>query len=334
MSLHSSIDPTPTLGVLLQLHSKALQTALNLDPGSARIEVQCLLQAVLQVSRAHLLTRPEYLLNEEQHAQYTVLFERRLSGEPIAYLVGEREFYGLNFKVTPATLIPRPETELLVELALQRIPQRGTRSSPDGTTSHSTRLSKDDSQVAGYDKGRLGGVSRCGRNNDAFRVLDLGTGSGAIALSIAHARPNAEVVAVDASEAALEVAQYNAQQLNLDNVRLIVSDWFAALHGERFDMIVSNPPYVAADDAHLTQGDLRFEPQSALTSGADGLDDIRHICAHAKAHLDPEGCLLLEHGYDQAAQVRALLLTAGFIGIFSACDLSGIERVSGGSSSA
>ncbi len=275
---------------ILQHRSKQLEAALNLDYSGARIEVQCLLQAVLRVNRAYLLTHPEQLLNDEQNARLSALFERRLGGEPIAYLLGEREFYGLTFKVTPATLIPRPDTELLVELALQNIPQKGTR-----------------------------------------RVLDLGTGSGAIALSIAHARPDAQVVAVDASPAALEVAQFNAQQLNLNNVRLLQSDWFSALQNQRFDMIVSNPPYIAADDAHLSLGDVRFEPPSALASGADGLDDIRRICAQAKSHLNANGWLLFEHGYDQAAQVRALLQQAGFIGILSACDLSGIERVSGGS---
>ncbi len=279
-----------SIQAILQHHSKQLATALNLESSSARIEAQCLLQAVLQVDRAYLLTHPEQLLSDGQQARFTALFGRRLRGEPIAYLLGEREFYGLNFKVSAATLIPRPETELLVELALQRIPQSG-----------------------------------------AFRVLDLGTGSGAIALSIAHARPNAKVVAVDASNAALEVAQFNAQRLNLGNVRLLHSDWFGALQDEHFDIIVANPPYIAADDAHLAQGDLRFEPPSALISGADGLDDIRHICAQAKAHLNLNGWLLFEHGYGQAAQVRALLQQSGFAGIFSARDLSGIERVSGGS---
>src|ERR1019366_5311315 len=169
-----------SIQAILQHHSKQLEATLNLDSSSARIEVQCLLQAVLQVNRAYLLTHPEQLLSDEQQARFTALFERRLSGEPIAYLLGEREFYGLTFKVSPATLIPRPETELLVERALQRIPQ-----------------------------------------HVAFRVLDLGTGSGAIALSIAHARSNAEVVAVDASAAALEVAQFNTQQIGLGNVRLL-----------------------------------------------------------------------------------------------------------------
>lgn len=280
---------TPCIKDVLQQHSKRLEAALNLDPGSARIEVQSLLQAVLQVDRAWLLTHPEQALSDEQLSRYTALFERRLNGEPIAYLLVSREFYGLNFKVSPATLIPRPETELLVELALQRIPRLP---SP--------------------------------------RVLDLGTGSGAIALSIAHARPDVEVVAVDASEAALEVARENAQRLNIGNVRLLHSDWFSALHGEHFDLIVSNPPYVAANDAHLGQGDLRFEPRAALASGADGLDDIRSICAQAKAHLNANGWLLFEHGHDQAERVRALLQQSGFAGVFSARDLAGIERVSGG----
>jgi release factor glutamine methyltransferase len=174
------------------------------------------------------------------------------------------------------------------------------------------------------------GGRQAGRGK-TFRVLDLGTGSGAIALSIAHARPDAEVVATDVSMAALEVAQYNAQRLNLGNVKLLHSNWFGAIHGERFDIIVSNPPYIAAGDAHLSQGDIRFEPRAALASGADGLDDIRSICAEAKTHLNTNGWLLLEHGYDQAAQVRALLQHTGFDSVFSARDLAGIERVSGGS---
>ncbi len=163
-----------------------------------------------------------------------------------------------------------------------------------------------------------------------LRVLDLGTGSGAIALSIAHARPNIEVTAVDASPDALEVARLNARVLDLDNVRLVQSDWFAALAGECFDMIVSNPPYIASVDVHLKQGDLRFEPISALASGNDGLDDIRRIVAAAPAHLQPGGWLMFEHGYDQAAKVRELLQQAGLNGVFSARDLAGIERVSGG----
>lgn len=278
-----------SIQAILQQHGKQLETALNLDPGSARIEVQCLLQAVLKVNRAHLLAHPEQSLDTDQHERYMALYERRIGGEPIAYLLGEREFYGLTFMVSPATLIPRPETELLVELALQHIPPQG-----------------------------------------GCRILDMGTGSGAIALSIAHARPDAEVVALDASAAALEVAQFNMQRLSLGNVHLLHSDWFAALQGERFDMIVSNPPYIAAGDVHLAQGDVRFEPRTALASGADGLDDIRRIAAQAKEHLNVHGWLLLEHGYNQAAQVRAILQQAGFAEVFSARDLAGIERISGG----
>lgn len=274
---------------ILRNHSKQLEAALNIDPSSARIEVQCLLQAVLQVNRAWLLSHPEQSLDAAPHAQYMALFGRRLAGEPIAYLLGDREFYGLTFKVSAATLIPRPETELLVELALQRIPQQGT-----------------------------------------CRVLDLGTGSGAVALSIARARPNAQVVAVDASQDALKVALHNTHIHRLANVRLLFSDWFGALQDERFDIIVSNPPYIAAGDVHLAQGDVRFEPRDALISGTDGLDDIRHICTQARVHLRPKGWLIFEHGHDQAAQARALLQQAGFAEVFSARDLSGIERVSGG----
>lgn len=289
---------------ILQQHSKLLEATLSIDFSTASIEVRCLLQAVLQVNHAYLISHPEYQLNGEQYAHYSTLFERRLGGEPIAYILGEREFFGLNFMVSPATLIPRPETELLVELALQRIPLSPRTLAGEGV--------------------------REDRGQREFRILDMGTGSGAIALSIARERPDAEVVAVDVSEAALEIARLNMQQLNLDNVKLIRSDWFAALQGERFDVIVSNPPYIATDDAHLTRGDLCFEPRSALVSGADGLEDIRRICARAKSYLNEHGWLLFEHGYSQAKSVRALLGQSGFSDVFSAKDIAGIERVTGG----
>jgi len=275
-----------TIQSILSHDKVALETALNLEASTARIEVQCLLQAVLQVNRAYLITYPERRLSAEQYARYAALLGRRLQGEPIAYLLGEREFFGLNFKVTPATLIPRPDTELLVELALQHIPQSGMR-----------------------------------------RVLDMGTGSGAIALSIAHQRPDVAVVAVDASAAALEVAAENALRLGISNVHFLHSDWFAALAGERFDLIVSNPPYIEANDVHLVQGDVRFEPLSALASGTDGLDDIRRITAGAGDYLSPGGWLMFEHGYDQAERVRRLLQQSGFSDVSSARDLAGIERV-------
>lgn len=274
---------------ILQSDASRLNTTLALGAATARIEVQCLLQNILQAPRAYLLAHPEQALNATQQAAYDTLLQRRLQGEPIAHILGEREFFGLNFKVTPATLIPRPDTELLVELALQRIPAHGR-----------------------------------------FRVLDLGTGSGAIALSIAHARPDAEVTAVDASAAALEVARENALRLQVRNANFLRSDWFSALDDRRYGLIVSNPPYVAAGDKHLMQGDLRFEPSSALASGTDGLDDIRLIVAQAGRFLEHEAWLLLEHGYDQAEAVRALLKQNGFTEVFSTQDIAGIDRVSGG----
>jgi release factor glutamine methyltransferase len=267
----------------------AVGQALDLERDEARSEVQALLQAVLAVNRAYLLAHPERVLTEQELSCYQSSLQRRLQGEPLAYILGEREFFGLSFKVTPATLIPRPDTELLVELALARIPPQGP-----------------------------------------FRILDLGTGSGAIALSIAYARADVEVTAVDASEAALAVAQENAHRLAVGNVRLQHSDWYAALAGQFYDLIVSNPPYIPAADGHLARGDLRFEPLSALAAGADGLDDIRSIIDGAGAHLKAAGWLLLEHGYDQAAAVRGLLEQAGFERVGSERDLAGIARVSGG----
>lgn len=281
------------IATLSTQHKATLEAALGLDSGTARIEVQMLLQRVLGVGRAYLLAHPEQVLTVEQQSSYEALLQRRLRGEPIAHILGEREFFGLTIKVTPDTLIPRPDTELLVELSLQHIP--------------STR---------GWGRG--------------YRVLDLGTGSGAIALSIAHAKPGIEVLAVDASAPALEVARKNARQLGIANVSFLQSNWFYALGDQSFDLIVSNPPYVAAGDEHLTRGDVRFEPLSALASGVDGLDDIRRIVGQAGGFLENRRWLLLEHGYDQAAAVRNLLQQNGFSEVFSAKDIAGIERVSGG----
>jgi len=278
-----------SISQVLQQDVPRIGEALKLGGSTARIEVQSLLQYILRVQRSYLLAHPEQVLDATQQANYEALLERRLYGEPVSYILGEREFFGLEFKVTPATLIPRPDTELLVELALQRLPQ-----------------------------------------NKACSILDMGTGSGAIALSIAHARPDATVVAVDASEAALQVARENAVRLDIRNVRFLLSDWFSALAGQRFDAIVANPPYIATGDAHLTQGDVRFEPISALASGADGLDDIRSIVSQAGAYLENAAWILLEHGYDQAERVRELLWENGFGEVFSAKDIAGIERVTAG----
>lgn len=305
---------------ILTQDQATLKTALGIDSSTARIEVQYLLLQVMKVARAYLLAHPERVLNATEETLYQALLQRRLRGEPIAYLLGEREFFGLMFKVTPATLIPRPDTELLVELALQHIP----------SATHEPQTA-----CVGRDSSRQLGNHQPFRDESRptgckFRVLDLGTGSGAIALSIAHARPDVELVAVDASSEALAVAHENAQRLDISNAVFMRSDWYTALDAQRFDLIVSNPPYIAAGDPHLLQGDLRFEPASALASGDDGLHDIRRIVAGAPAHLQPGGWLLLEHGYDQAAPVRAILQQAGFSAVFSACDLAGIERVSGG----
>ena len=278
-----------SLNEIVQCSALALARALGLGAAEARLEAQVLLGHALGQSRVWLIAHGGDPLDAEQTAAFADLFERRRSGEPIAYTLGEREFYSLNFKVTPAVLIPRPETELLVELALERLPA-----------------------------------------DRPCQVLDLGTGSGAVAVTLALHRPDADVVAVDQSAAALDVARENAERLGAGNLRLIQSDWYGALGEEKFDLIASNPPYIAAADPHLAQGDLRFEPAAALASGADGLDDIRTIVRGAAAHLKPGGWLLFEHGYDQAAACRDLLAQAGFRQVGSSADLAGIERASYG----
>lgn len=257
-------------------------------------EARLLLGHVLQKPLAWLLAHDDEVLDEARLSAFKTLVTRRAAGEPVAYLLGYREFFGREFLTTPATLIPRPETELLVERVIEKV--------GDGETAikHKSR-----------------------------RILDLGTGTGCIAITLALECPDASVFAIDANEATLNVAQANAQRLNA-NVRFLHSDWFAAVGGEKFDLIVGNPPYIAAEDAHLLQGDLRFEPLAALASGANGLDAIRHIIATAPAYLNSAGELWLEHGYDQAEAVRELLDSAGFLHIEQHCDLAGIVRVSGG----
>lgn len=261
-------------------------------------EARLLLGHVLQKPLAWLLAHDDEVLDEAGLSAFKTLVTRRAAGEPVAYLLGYREFFGREFLTAPATLIPRPETELLVERVIEKV-----------------GLKVGDGETAIKHKSR--------------RILDLGTGTGCIAITLALECPGVLVCAIDASKAALDVAQSNAQRLNA-NVRFLHSDWFAAVGGETFDVIVSNPPYIAAEDVHLTQGDLRFEPPAALASGADGLDAIRHIIAAAPAHLSAYGQLWLEHGYDQADTVRALLAAAGFTAIAQHRDLAGIVRVSGG----
>lgn len=262
---------------------KAAQHALPLDP----LENRILLCHATGLTRIQLITQAERELDANEAARLNDLVARRVQGEPIAYLVGKREFFGLDFQVTDAVLIPRPDTELIVELALERLAP-------------------------------------------GARLLDMGTGSGAIAVAVAHNRVDAAVTALDVSPAALTVAQANATTHGAP-VRFLHSSWFDALgDADRFDVIASNPPYIAAGDAHLKQGDLRFEPASALTDHADGLSALRIIIEGAARYLAPLGWLLLEHGYDQADAVRALLDAAGYTSVQSWEDLGGIERVSGG----
>lgn len=257
--------------------------------GIERREAGYLLRAVTGLSQASLIAEAHQALKSEEVQRFEELARRRRNGEPLAYLVGTREFYGLVLEVSPAVLIPRPETELLVELALQRVPE-----------------------------------------HQAADILDLGTGSGAIALAVAARRPRACVLAVDVSADALEIAARNCRRHGLTRVELRQGNWFAAVGDRRFDLIVSNPPYVAEGDGHLAEGDLRFEPKLALVGGADGLHAIRRIVREAPAHLKPDGWLLLEHGYDQGAAVRALLVAAGFSPLVQEADLAGYVRVTGG----
>jgi len=252
-------------------------------------EARHLLAQAAGVPESRIVAYPEQPLDESVRARFDAWAARRRCGEPVAYLTGMREFYGLSLRVTPAVLIPRHESELLVERAAAVLPP-----------------------------------------GEKARVLDLGTGSGALALAIKHARPAAEVIAVDASDAALAVARGNACALGLE-VGWRLGSWFSAVAGERFEVVVSNPPYVARGDPHLDQDDLRFEPRAALDGGIDGLEAVRAIVAQTPVHLAPGGWLLLEHGFAQAAAVRALLAQAGLGRITTWRDLAGQERVSGAS---
>ncbi len=277
-----------TVASLLDDATARIVAALGLPRRDARLDARVLAAHVLGVDAAWLVAHDTDQLTDAQVAAFQSLLSRRLAGMPIAYLTGSREFYGRPFQVSVDVLIPRPDTELLVELSLARIP-------PD----------------------------------QAVDVLDLGTGSGCIAITLALERPLARVTAVDRSPSALAVAQRNAEHLNA-RVEFVTSDWFTALAGRRFDLIVSNPPYVGAADPHLARGDVRFEPQAALAAGLDGLDDLRLLTRSACAHLRPGGTILLEHGYDQADAIQALLRVNGISPPQTWSDLAGIPRVSGG----
>ena len=253
-----------------------------------RLDARLLLQYATGCTHADLLARPETPMSAPACEQFAAWVARRAAGEPLAYIVGEAEFRGSFFQVSPAVLIPRPETEVLIELALDKL-----------------------------------------RGIEKPRLVDLGTGSGIVAISLALESPSAIVAAVDLSKEAISVARNNAGRLGA-RVDFRAGDWYGPLAGERFDLIVSNPPYVADGDPHLSLDGLPCEPQMALTAGADGLDCIRRIVADAPAHLNPGSWLLFEHGYDQGAASRNLLTAAGFKAAFTHPDLAGIDRVSGG----
>lgn len=282
-----------TIRRLLTQARQQLADTLQLPGNEAAIEADILLRTAMGgVSRAWLIARDTQSLSTEQAQTFDRLLQRRLHGEPVAYILGCREFYGRAFRVSRDVLIPRPDTETLVEAALAVIPS--------------------------------------GRH---CSVLDLGTGSGAIAISIALQRPRAMVTAIDRSLNAIEIARQNARELNAANVTCLQSNWFDALTGTLFDVIVSNPPYIAEADPHLRQGDLRFEPKQALAAGTDGLDDIRRITAAASEHLAPLGWLMLEHGYDQSLAVQQLMRENGFQAVRSHPDLAGVLRVTAGQKS-
>ncbi|WP_457435806.1 peptide chain release factor N(5)-glutamine methyltransferase [Pseudomonas sp. TE3786] len=253
---------------------------------TAQLDAELLLAAVLGKPRSFLRTWPERELSAEQLQQFEAAIQRRQQGEPVAYILGQQGFWSLDLEVAPHTLIPRPDTELLVETALELLP------------------------------------------HNPLAALDLGTGTGAIALALAKERPGWSVTGVDRVPEAVALAERNRSRLQLNNGQFRQSHWFSAVAGQRFTLIVSNPPYICAGDKHLSEGDVRFEPASALVAGADGLDDIRLIIEQAPEHLVAGGWLLLEHGFDQAAAVRELLAARGFTEVDSRRDLGGHERIS------
>lgn len=275
--------------LIKQLLDKARSLLSKSGVTSCDLDAELLLCHILNKPRSYLYTWPDRAVNKQDQSNYFALLQRRQQGEPIAYITGQKEFWSLNLSVSTETLIPRPETELLVELALAATP-----------------------------------------HNKARTVIDLGTGTGAIALAIAAERPQSQLLATDFSEMALAIAQRNAKQLNVSNIEFRLGSWFEVCPNEQFDLIVSNPPYIRWDDPHLRTEDIRFEPITALVSGNDGLDDIRTIVSEASKHLHHHGQLMIEHGYDQGAAVKALMELHGLKDVCIHQDLAGIDRVTSG----
>jgi release factor glutamine methyltransferase len=256
---------------------------------SALLDAEVLLCLAIDKPRSHLRAWPDKLLQPEQLALFSALLEQRQQGIPIAYITGNREFWSRDFQVTPDVLIPRPDTELLIELSLQLIPA-----------------------------------------DEPFKIIDLGTGSGIIAITLAAERPHAQISATDVSVAALRIARLNADRHKINNVQFYQSNWYADVPDTKFNLIISNPPYIAEDDSHLQQGDVRFEPQTALCAAEQGLSDIKIIAALARNHLELDGHLLIEHGYDQQQQVQALFKDLHYDKVQTYKDLSGQPRVTYG----
>jgi len=275
-----------TIAQCLNKANQLLQTNADIN---AKLEAEVLLAFVIEKPRSYLYTWPEQSVDAQQLHRYDQLVNRRIQGEPIAYITGQREFWGLPLHVSPATLIPRHETERLVELALHIIPEHAS-----------------------------------------WTIADLGTGSGALAIAIANERPHCHIIATDQSDEALAIARHNAKQLNINCIEFSLGNWYEPLATHKFDLIVSNPPYVAEHDPHLKQGDLRYEPSQALCAGDNGLQDIRAIIKGAAMYLKPRGWLLLEHGFDQGRDVCELLKLNGFNNILCHQDYAQHERASQG----
>lgn len=283
--LQTHPQPEQTIQRLLALAAERLTPASE----TALLDAEILLCHCLHKTRSFLRAWPEHHPRPEQTVCFLNLLEQRLQGNPIAYLTGEREFWSRNFKVSPDVLIPRPDSELLIELSLEWLPA-----------------------------------------DQACKIIDLGTGSGILAITLAAERPLADVTASDISLSALNIARQNAEQLKTGNVRFLQSHWFEEVTEQSFDLVISNPPYIAENDSHLSQGDVRFEPYAALVSDENGLKDIRSIAEQARRHLKGGGHLLVEHGYNQQAEVQAIFEALNYRQVATHTDLSGNPRVTSG----